>query len=237
MDNAVKYTERGEIRISALQRGSKIILSVRDSGLGIPEEQLPHIFTAFYQGQSGKGIGLGLSIVKRLASLLDISIDVASTVGYGTRFTLTMESAIANLHQSDLTDPQKENVHQKQLITSLEGISVLFIDSRGYLSSLHQCLTSWGASITHISDSNDLVPMHDTATNARICVIDSATYLGGRSWMNSLGDASVLVVTAEDESLPANRLRSASHLVIDAKISPMKFRSLIHRNLHMRASV
>ncbi|WP_281131867.1 sensor histidine kinase [Pseudohongiella sp. SYSU M77423] len=236
LDNALKYSERGEIRVSARQRGSKVILSVRDSGVGIPEDRLPHIFTAFYQGQSGKGIGLGLSIVKRLANLLDISIDVASTVGYGTRFTLTLESATSDQHQSELAAHKKENLPHKQLITSLEGISVLVIDYRGALAPLHQYLTSWGASVTHISDNNDLSTINGATKGASICVIDSVAYLSGQAWMNVLENTSVIVVTAADETLPASRLRSASHLVIDAKISPMQFRSLIHRKLHMRAS-
>jgi PAS domain S-box-containing protein len=93
--NAVKYTDRGSIGLSAERCDQGVRIAVRDTGVGIPPEQLPLIFDEFYQvggaaNARREGYGLGLSIVRRVVDLLGISIDVESTPGAGTVFTLTL---------------------------------------------------------------------------------------------------------------------------------------------------
>ncbi len=95
VDNAIKYTEKGEIAISLAADARDIILAVRDSGAGIPAEHLPRIFERFYvvdKSRSRKvgGTGLGLSIVKHIVQLHGGSISVASEVGQGTTFTVRL---------------------------------------------------------------------------------------------------------------------------------------------------
>ncbi len=93
-DNAVKFTpEGGSIEVSCQQNGEIITVRVRDSGEGIPEESIPHIFERFYQSDtshSTKGNGLGLSLVKRIVKLCGGLISVTSSVGKGTEFTVTL---------------------------------------------------------------------------------------------------------------------------------------------------
>lgn len=95
IDNAIKYADQGEIRISARKTNNNIRLEIEDTGIGIPEEQLPRIFERFYvvdKSRSRKfgGTGLGLSIVKHIVLLHDGSIDVESSLGSGTRFSVTL---------------------------------------------------------------------------------------------------------------------------------------------------
>ena len=75
-----------------------VVLTVRDTGMGIPEENLTRIFDAFYQVDAGTtrahgGAGLGLSIVKQLVDSHDGKIEVTSTLGEGTIFTVTLPAA------------------------------------------------------------------------------------------------------------------------------------------------
>ena len=75
LDNSVKFTERGEIKISASQRNGSLKLVVSDTGIGIGKEDLNKIFEEFYHGdlsttKNYRGTGLGLAIVKRFVSLL-----------------------------------------------------------------------------------------------------------------------------------------------------------------------
>ena len=95
IDNAIKYTEKGEIKISIKQAGSIIKIEVEDTGLGIPKEHLPRIFERFYvidKSRSRKygGTGLGLSIVKHIVLLHNGKIAVESNINQGTKFTINL---------------------------------------------------------------------------------------------------------------------------------------------------
>ncbi len=96
--NAVKYTpEGGEIRIHLARSGRNAVLTVKDNGVGIPAEDIPHIFDRFYRvdkartrtGEEG-GTGLGLSIVRQIVRLHAGTVTVDSEVGSGTVFTVTL---------------------------------------------------------------------------------------------------------------------------------------------------
>lgn len=93
LSNAVKYTERGKILLGCRRRGDKLRIEVWDTGAGIPEGQTHAIFAEFHQvdnprHERGRGFGLGLSIVQRLADLLDHSVDVRSRPGKGSTFAI-----------------------------------------------------------------------------------------------------------------------------------------------------
>ena len=95
IDNAVKYTEQGEIRISTKGKADHVEIEVADTGIGIPKEHLPRIFERFYVVDKSRsrrlgGTGLGLSIVKHIVLLQGGEIDVESTPGVGTRFRVRL---------------------------------------------------------------------------------------------------------------------------------------------------
>jgi hypothetical protein len=88
----------GRILVAARRRDGRIVVEVRDSGIGIAPEHQSAIFAEFYQvgnaaREQGKGLGLGLSIVDRLAKALHIEIGLRSRVGEGTTFTLSLPAA------------------------------------------------------------------------------------------------------------------------------------------------
>lgn len=94
--NAVQYTdEGGHIEWLVEQTDEEIILQIKDSGIGIPQEQLHRIFERFYRvdqarsRQSG-GTGLGLSIVKHIVEVHEGEIDIDSTLGEGTEITVRL---------------------------------------------------------------------------------------------------------------------------------------------------
>jgi signal transduction histidine kinase len=103
LSNAIKYTDRGQIRVSLEIFPVEtdvpvqwVSLSVRDTGFGIPAERLPHIYDPFtrlhefYEGRTGGGVGLGLSIVKKLVQQMGGEIRVFSEVGKGTEFVVRL---------------------------------------------------------------------------------------------------------------------------------------------------
>lgn len=93
--NAIRYTEQGSIRIECTARGESVLVAVVDTGMGIPAEALDKVFEEYYQLDNPdrnrhKGLGLGLSIVKNIARLLDHPLHVASEVGIGSRFIVEL---------------------------------------------------------------------------------------------------------------------------------------------------
>lgn len=90
--NALKYTERGFVRVALALDADALALSIEDSGIGIPAEKLERIFEEYYQispqGTQRLGVGLGLAIVREVARILGYSIAVTSALGEGTRVSV-----------------------------------------------------------------------------------------------------------------------------------------------------
>jgi signal transduction histidine kinase len=97
VDNAVKFSPRGgNVLISLRDKGDKVLVAVEDEGIGIPKENLPRIFDRFYHlEKSGDdlfgGLGLGLAITRQVIEQHQGSLDVTSTPGKGSTFTLTLK--------------------------------------------------------------------------------------------------------------------------------------------------
>jgi signal transduction histidine kinase len=93
--NAVKFSDHGEVVVSAEECGSAVCFAVADTGIGIATEDVPRLFKPFVQLDGGLtrrhgGTGLGLHIAQRLAALLGAHIDVESELGRGSTFKLVL---------------------------------------------------------------------------------------------------------------------------------------------------
>ena len=99
VDNAIKFSHHdSSIKIETTEKHSKVFVSVKDSGIGIPKEDQKLIFDRFYKsdlsrGKDKKGTGLGLSIVKEIVKAHDENINVISTPGVGTEFIFSLPKA------------------------------------------------------------------------------------------------------------------------------------------------
>ena len=94
--NALKYTQRrGRVLIGCRQRGTELRIEVHDTGVGMPPDKLASVFHAFYRldATQPNGLGLGLFVVKRAADLLGHRVEVCSTLGRGSRFTVVAKAA------------------------------------------------------------------------------------------------------------------------------------------------
>jgi signal transduction histidine kinase len=96
--NAIKFTDRGHVRLETAQEDGRLIFRVRDTGIGIAEDQLERVFERFERGDSStarkySGTGLGLAISRQLAEQMGAVLTVSSVVGSGTTFTLSIPAA------------------------------------------------------------------------------------------------------------------------------------------------
>ncbi len=93
LSNAVKFTEQGTVRLACRMENGYIIISISDTGIGIKNDEIAHLFQPFHQLDSGltrkhEGTGLGLSICRKIVHLMDGSITVESRFGKGSTFTM-----------------------------------------------------------------------------------------------------------------------------------------------------
>jgi signal transduction histidine kinase len=150
VSNAIRYTHDGSVLVSCRKRGDKLQLQVWDSGPGIRESEQVKIFEEFYQvpgtrpaaAHESKGLGLGLSIVKRLADLMHAPLALRSEVGRGTVFTL-------ELPQGKAVRPSLSPVPGKLFAgLTLEGRRIVVVeDEPAVRSGLEALLRGWGATI------------------------------------------------------------------------------------------
>jgi len=157
VSNAIRYCEDGGVLVSCRMRsrpdGQRLLVQVWDSGIGINENSLPRIWDEFFQVQSNaplqahhrKGLGLGLSIVKRLALLMGATIDVRSRVGHGTVFS--MEVPLGKAPRASI-EAVPGGVTKAPLGLTLQGRMIVVVeDEAAVREGLVVLLKAWGAQV------------------------------------------------------------------------------------------
>ncbi|RPI85180.1 MAG: sensor histidine kinase [Chloroflexi bacterium] len=94
LDNAVKFTRSGDtVEVRAFEDGQSVVIEIADTGPGIPEEEMPHVWEELYRGQGARGVpgsGLGLALVRAIAERHNGSVNLRSRSGKGTVFSLRL---------------------------------------------------------------------------------------------------------------------------------------------------
>lgn len=146
ISNAIKYTPKGRVLVGCRRRGKSLEIGIYDTGLGIPVPKRAEIFKEFHRLDQGariaRGLGLGLSIVERLARVLNHRIVVDSNRDGGSRFSVTMPIAKTVTHTATLSGtgiPSK---------TPISGTLIVCIENdRAILDGMKTLLTGWDAKV------------------------------------------------------------------------------------------
>lgn len=147
LSNAVRYTTTGRILIGARRRGETMEIGVWDTGCGIPDDKLEEIFEEFHRLQrpserGERGMGLGLAIVRRIATMLDHPLAVRSTYGKGSAFLIRVPRVSPDRLRDQPDPPAARPAVPAQ---ALKGTRVLMIDNEPeILEGMAALLAGWG---------------------------------------------------------------------------------------------
>ena len=169
VSNAIRYTDKGSVRLECDAQDGKCVVSVIDTGIGIDEDQLEEIFREFHQckapGANKEGFGLGLAIVKRLADLLGLTINVESDIGKGSCFSVSIPVAVdAKItEESDATGDTRTHDPISGLIILIEDdVNVanawgLLLEAEGYRVATAASAPEAQALINHTDETPALL--------------------------------------------------------------------------------
>ncbi|MBB2842336.1 UNVERIFIED_ORG: Na+/proline symporter/signal transduction histidine kinase [Rhizobium etli] len=157
VSNAIKYTITGKVLVGARRRGNQVIIQVIDSGIGIPPSKFRTVFKEFARLDEGaktaSGLGLGLSIVDRIARVLNHPVELQSTHGRGTEFRIAIPLDISRPAEAVAAIAPADRPSQP-----LKGLKVLCIDNEPkILEGMRLLLSGWGCEVTAVHCLADVI--------------------------------------------------------------------------------
>ncbi len=169
VSNAIRYTEKGSVKMVCDCAGEMCRLQVVDTGIGIEEDQLEAIFKEFHQtktpGSSTEGFGLGLAIVRRLADLLEHDIGVESQPGKGSTFRVLVPIVAAAQHphgEDHVVEATEESAGVGTIILIEDDVKVanawgMLLESEGYRVATAKSATEANAILGHLDTVPSLI--------------------------------------------------------------------------------
>jgi Na+/proline symporter/CheY-like chemotaxis protein len=233
ISNAIKYTPSGGVLVGCRRRGSLLRIEVYDTGIGIPHAKRRAVFKEFHRLDHGarvaRGVGLGLSIVERIARVLDCEVVLKSKFGRGSRFSVAVALASAAVDKPALPSLRKSAAG------SLAGTTVLCIDNEpSILDGMRVLLGGWGCRVLTATDLTAalaaiaggghepdglLVDYHLDGSNG----VGAITELRRRHG----GDLPAILVTADRSVLVREEARIAAVQLLNKPVKPAALRALL----------
>ena len=155
VSNAIRYTQVGEIRVECEAIDNQILITVSDTGIGIPSSEQERIFDEFHQLNNperdrSKGLGLGLSIVKRTADLLNHRIGVQSEYGKGSVFSISVDRG--SHHE---TENDKHAFISNEMHSGTPPLFVVIDDESSVRDGMFSRLQLWGCEVITATDQEE----------------------------------------------------------------------------------
>ena len=162
VSNAIKYTPSGCVLVGCRRRGGKLRIDVYDTGIGIPYSKRRAVFKEFHRLDQGarvaRGVGLGLSIVERIARVLDCEVALKSVVGRGSRFSI--EAPLGSAAAAATAARAVARPHAGRLA----GTVALCIDNdRSILDGMEKLLGGWGCRVLTAADLTEALAAIDAS--------------------------------------------------------------------------
>lgn len=232
VSNAIKYTPEGRVLVGCRRRGDVVRIDVYDTGVGIPQSKWRDIFVEFHRLDQGakiaRGLGLGLSIVERVARVLGSSIELESESGRGSHFAVTVPRS----SDTPMELPARTRPHADS--GQLVGIAALCIDNEpSVLDGMETLLRGWGCDVlkapslalalTAISESSTipnglLVDYHLDQGNGIEAII---------ALRRRFGDMPAILITADRSPDVRELARSEGVQILHKPLKPAALRALL----------
>nr|WP_191093501.1 hybrid sensor histidine kinase/response regulator [Bradyrhizobium campsiandrae] len=234
--NAIRYTRSGGVVMGCRPRGDRICIQVSDTGPGIAQAQQEAIFHEFQRGEASAtdqaGFGLGLSIVRRFATVLGHKVRLSSQIGRGSTFSLELEPA-------DLTEVRDETREVKlaeQHYGGLEGAKILLIENDPNGSeALAALLEGWGCDVATTRSTADALLRLSELGGAPDAVIADLHLDHGESGLSAISDVRqhlkldtpAMIITADYSEKAAKEASRHGLEVLKKPIKPAEMRALL----------
>ena len=233
ISNAIKYTPHGRVLIGCRRRGQSLQIGVYDTGVGIPVLKRGEIFKEFHRLEQGariaRGLGLGLSIVERLARVLNHGIALDSNAGGGSFFSVTLPIAKTITFTSAVTSATALS-H-----TPMSGTLIVCIENdAAILDGMKTLLTAWDANVIAVADPDAAIEAIE-ASGERVTglLVDYHLDRGNgiaaiRDIRNRFGESIPAILITADRS-PHVRVaaRQENVTVLNKPVKPASLRALL----------
>jgi signal transduction histidine kinase/CheY-like chemotaxis protein len=230
--NALRYTDRGKVLVGCTRRGAEVRIHVCDTGRGIAPEVREQIFDEYHRAagedaRSQGGLGLGLAIVRRLVRLLDHHLDLRSTPGRGSIFTLT-----APRGERDAA----ARAADAAVGGDVAGLRVLAIDDDpSILDGMRALLEPWGCTVRTARSGRAACQALASGDGAAVPDVILADYelAGGETGADAIAsvraavgsDVPALLITGDTAPTRATEARAAGFLLLTKPLAPMRLRA------------
>jgi Na+/proline symporter/signal transduction histidine kinase/CheY-like chemotaxis protein len=233
VSNAIKYTPAGRVLVGCRRRGKHLRIDICDTGIGIPHTKRRAVFKEFHRLDEGaraaRGVGLGLSIVERIARVLDCEVLLNSTLGRGSRFSVEVPRATATAAQAAVLPLARPDAG------SLTGTVVLCIDNdRAILDGMEALLGGWGCRVLKAADVSDaLAAMDASGLGPDGLLVDY--HLDGTHGVAAITElrrrlehrVPAILITADRSAHVREEARSEGVHVLNKPIKPASLRALV----------
>ena len=236
LDNAIKYTDSGSIKITAHKFTAIWTITIQDTGIGIAENEQEKIWEEFYQLSNferdrQRGLGLGLSIVSRLSSLLGGSISMESTPDVGSKFTI--EIPVISPHQrQDCITPDEQQLLPLSDLKNIHGTKVLVVDDDKAVRSVTRLLLENCGCIVFEADgtSNAVASLTSEAPDIVLCDLRLPDSDDGFKTIellkNQQPDIPIIIISGDSSAV---QLKQANDLRLDFIAKPVNVLQLLNR--------
>jgi Na+/proline symporter/signal transduction histidine kinase len=233
ISNAIKYTPRGRVLVGCRRRGQSLQIGIYDTGVGIPILKRGEIFKEFHRLEQGariaRGLGLGLSIVERLARVLNHGIALDSNVSGGSFFSVTTPIAKAVNHTAAVTSATPLSK------TPMSGSRIVCIENdAAILDGMKTLLTAWNAEVIAVADPDAAIEAIEAA-DGRVTglLVDYHLDRGNgiaaiREIRRRFGDSiPAILITADRSPHVRAAAREEKIAVLNKPVKPASLRALL----------